>query len=99
VSWATGRAATLGVLLRSKKGMAAAFDRAIQEGVDTARRRFERLLQRLVRSAAPTAPGTPAPTVTDMQAREGDLLAEVERDLQAATDVGARMGRARSGLA
>ncbi len=97
VSWAAGPArARLGDLLRSQKGMAALFDRAIQEGLGAARRRFERVIQRLVRGAAPNAV---APTLADLQRREGDVLAELERDLQAATDVAALIKKARDALA
>jgi hypothetical protein len=97
VSWAgRGGRARLGDLLRSQKGMAALFDRAIQEGLGAARRRFERALQRLARS---TEAGAAAPALADFQRREGDVLAELERDLQAAADVGAGIGRARTALA
>lgn len=92
VSWAANASARLGQLLRSQKGMAALFDRAIQEGLVAARRRFERLLQRLVRGA------TQAPSLVEMQRREGDVLSELERDLQAAADVAARVIRARAAL-
>ncbi len=92
VSWAANASARLGQLLRSKKGMAALFDRAIQEGLVAARRRFERLLQRLVRGASRS------PSLAEMQRREGDVLSELERDLQAAADVAARVTRARAAL-
>jgi hypothetical protein len=94
VSWASGQTARLGELLRSQKGMAALFDRSIQEGVAAARRRFERILRRLVPQATPPA----RPSKEEMQRREGDVLAELERDLQAAADVSARIARARSAL-
>ena len=89
--------ARLGQILRSQKGMAALFDRAIQEGVGTATRRFERIIQRLARTAERALPSPPArpPTLADVQTREGDVLAELERDLQAAADVAAAIGRAR----
>ena len=87
-------------LLRSQKGMAALFDRSIQEGLGAARRRFERVIQRLVRAAAPAPIPVDAvtPSVGDLQNREGDILAELERDLQAAADVAARITRARAAL-
>ena len=94
VSWATGQSARLGELLRSQKGMASLFDRSIQEGVAAARRRFERVLRRLVPEATPPA----RPSKEQMQRREGDVLAELERDLQAAADVNARIDRARTAL-
>jgi hypothetical protein len=97
VTWPGGRA-TLGELLRSQKGMAALFDRAIQEGVDAAQRRFERLVRRLAQSTAVPPPRT-QPILSDLQAREGDLLAELERDLQAGADIAARVTRARAALA
>jgi peptidoglycan hydrolase-like protein with peptidoglycan-binding domain len=98
VSWGAGAArAALKDLCRSQKGMAALFDRCIQEGLGAARRRFERVIQRLVAAAppAPTKRATPPP-LTDLQRREGDILAEVERDLQAAADVANRLARART---
>jgi D-alanyl-D-alanine carboxypeptidase-like protein len=96
VSWASGRGrARLGELLRSQKGMAALFDRTIQEGLGGARRRFERVIQRLARSADPTAV---PPTLVALQSREGDVLAELEHDLQSAADVGAAIARARASL-
>jgi hypothetical protein len=96
VSWPRGGPATaLGQLLRTQKGMAALFDRAIQEGVGAARRRFERVIERLVRNPDPQAPPV---TRADLQSREGDILAELERDLQAAADVGAHITRARAAL-
>ena len=82
-------------LLRSQKGMAALFDRAIQEGLGAARRRFERIIQQLVRG---TDPNTAPPTLAAVQGREGDVLAELERDLQAAADVAARIARAQAAL-
>ena len=94
VSWAAGRSAKLSELLRSQKGMACLFDRAIQEGLGGASSRFERCLQKMARPAATTAPPPPAPTLAEMQAREGDLLAEIERDLQAAADTAAALKRA-----
>jgi hypothetical protein len=97
VSWTGGRA-RLGELLRSQKGMAALFDRAIQEGVGAAQRRFERVLARLARSTTAPPPRT-SPTLPDLQAREGDLLAELERDLQGGADVVSRIARARAALA
>ena len=96
VSWGPGAArARLGDLLRSQKGMAALFDRAIQEGLAAARRRFERLIQHMVHATDPKA--APA-TVNDVQRREGDVVAELERDLQAAVDVYTRIGRTRNAL-
>jgi len=77
--------------LRSQKGMAALFDRAIQEGLAGAKRRFERVIQRMVGNAAP-------PSTAQLQSREGDILSELERDLQAATDVSRNIARARSAL-
>lgn len=90
----------LGDVMRSQKGMAALFDRAIQEGLGGATRRFERVIQRIVRSAEPQppTPPPPPPTAPQLQSREGDILAELERDLQAATDVGANIRRARTSL-
>jgi hypothetical protein len=103
VSWSVGAPvrARLGDLLRSQKGLAALFDRAIQEGLGAARRRFERVLQRLVRAGVPNPvpAGAVTPALAVLQSREGDVLAELERDLQAATDVGARITRARAALA
>jgi len=97
VSWGPGGArAPLGDLLRSQKGMAALFDRAIQEGLAAARRRFERLIQRIARGTEATPP--PPPAVAELQRREGDVLAELERDLQAAADVATRIARARTAL-
>jgi hypothetical protein len=97
-----GGRAPLGQILHSQKGLAALFDRAIQEGVGAATRRFERVIQRVVRNAEPrTAPSTPPPpppTIDDLRRREGDVLAELERDLQAAADVGAHVARARASL-
>lgn len=102
VSWAAGASAPLEQLLRSGRGRAALFDRAIQEGVGTARRRFERVLRRLAQPpAAPAAPGAPAPKVPSlaaMQSREGDVLAEIERDLQAAADVLAKIKTAQEAV-
>jgi outer membrane biosynthesis protein TonB len=95
VSWAVGHTARLGAILRSQKGMAALFDRAIQEGVEAGRRRFERVIQRVVGSADPKAPKA---SLNEVQRREGDVLAELERDLQAAADVAARIARARASL-
>ena len=98
---ARGGSIRLGDVLRSQKGMAALFDRAIQEGVGAARRRFERIIQRMVRAAEPRPLPTPPPrppTTEQLQRREGDILAEIERDLQAAADVGANPARARSSL-
>jgi hypothetical protein len=93
VSWGAGATAPLKSLLRSQKGMAALFDRSIQEGVAAARRRFERIVQRIVSSA-----GGVVPTLSQLQMREADLLAELERDLQAAADVATRIARARGAL-
>ncbi len=76
--------------------MAALFDRAIQEGLAAARRRFERLIQRIARGTEATPP--PPPAVAELQRREGDVLAELERDLQAAADVATRIARARTAL-
>lgn len=95
VSWAAGHGGRLGTILRSQKGMAALFDRSIQEGVEGARRRFERVIQRVAGSAVP---GAPKPPIDEIQRREGDVLAELERDLQAAADVAARLARARTSL-
>ena len=89
----SARAATrLGTILRSQKGMAVLLDRSIHEGVEAARLRFERVIQR-VATAAGQAPSVPA-----LQAREGDILAELERDLQAAADVARRIRAARAAL-
>jgi hypothetical protein len=97
VSWGPGAArARLGDLLRSQKGMAALLDRTIQEGLAAARRRFERVIQRMV--LGPNAKASPAPSVADLQRREGDVLAELERDLQAAVDVATHISRARTAL-
>lgn len=96
VSWGAAAArAPLGELLRSGKGMAALFDRAIQEGVGIAKRRFERIIQRVVSNPDPKAPPVGR---ADVQSREGDVLAELERDLQAAADVAGRIARARSSI-
>ena len=99
VSWGAGaQRAALKDLCRSQKGMAALFDRCIQEGLGAARRRFERVIQRLV-AAAPLdekRKPPPPPPLVDLQRREGDILAEVERDLQAAADVASRITRART---
>src|SRR5262245_12459842 len=101
VSGSDGRVrGKLGEVLRSQKGMAALFDRTIQEGLAAARRRFERVIQRVVRNAEPRTTGTTAPpppitTLAVLQSREGDVLAEIERDLQAAADVAATLSRAR----
>ena len=98
VSWGGGRRAALKDLCRSQKGIAALFDRCIQEGLAAARRRFERVVQRLVAAAAPPNPARPVPppSLSDLQRREGDILAELERDLQAAADVANRIARART---
>lgn len=96
-----GGSVRLGDVMRSQKGMAALFDRAIQEGIGGAKRRFERVIQRLVRNAEPRPLPTPPPrppTAAQLQGREGDILAELERDLQAAADVGTNITRARSSL-
>ena len=94
-----GGSVRLGDVMRSQKGMAALFDRAIQEGLGGAKRRFERVIQRIVRNTEPrTGPPAPPATAAQLQAREGDILAELERDLQAATDVGAHIARARTAL-
>ena len=91
----------LGDVLRSQKGMAALFDRTIQEGLGAARRRFERVIQRMVRASEPRPLPTPAPppTAAQLQSREGDIRSEIERDLQAATDVHVNLTRARTSLA
>jgi len=102
VTWSDGRVRhKLGDVLRSQKGMAALFDRTIQEGLGAAHRRFQRVIQRMVHNAEPrstTTPPSPPPvtTLATVQSREGDILAELERDLQAATDVSAAIGRART---
>jgi len=89
----SARAATrLGTILRSQKGMAVLFDRAIQEGVEAARLRFERVIRRVAAAAGKS------PSVPDLQAREGDILAELERDLQSAADVARRIRAARAAL-
>ncbi len=102
VSWASTirQRAAVKDLFRSQKGMAALFDRCIQEGLGAARRRVERIIQRLVTALPPEGPKKPAPTPSpaDMQRREGDILAELERDLQAAAEVADRIGRARRAL-
>jgi LAS superfamily LD-carboxypeptidase LdcB len=90
VTWGSA-SAPLGDLLRSQKGMAALFDRAIQEGVGAARRRFERVI-RAVHAARPAA------STAQMQAREADVRAELERDLRAGAAVAARLEAARSAL-
>src|SRR5207245_3129866 len=95
VTWRGTAPVTVGDLLRTQKGMAALFDRAIQEGIGAARRRFERVIQRLVRSADPQAPLV---TRVELQNREGDVLSELERDLQSAADVAGRIMRARTVL-
>ena len=38
----------------------------------------------------------PIPTVDELRRREGDIIAELERDLQAAADVAGRITRARA---
>jgi hypothetical protein len=96
-----GGSVRLGDILRSQKAMASLFDRAIQEGIGGAKRRFERIIQRLVRNAEPRplpTPPPPLPTTAQLQSREGDVLAELERDLQAATNVGTNITRARASL-
>ncbi|HYD40162.1 MAG TPA: M15 family metallopeptidase [Anaeromyxobacter sp.] len=87
VSWGTVTAA-LRDLLRSEQGMAMLFDRAIQEGTGGGRIRFERVI-RAVHAARAAA------TSADLQAREADVLARVESDLQAAADVAARVAEVR----
>ena len=95
-----GGSVRLREILRSKKGLAALFDRAIQEGVAGAKRRFERVIQRIVRAGEPRPPAPPAapPTALQLQRREGDVLSELERDLQAAADVAGHLTRARLSL-
>jgi hypothetical protein len=95
-----GGSVRLREILRSKKGLAALFDRAIQEGVAGARRRFERVIQRMIRAGEPHPPAPPPkpPTELQLQGREGDVLAELERDLQAAGDVAGHLTRARQSL-
>lgn len=95
-----GGSVRLGEILRSQKGLAALFDRAIQEGLGGAKRRFERVIQRMVRSGEPRPPAKPPapPTESDLQKREGDVLSEIERDLQAAADVATNITRARKSL-
>ena len=93
VSWGARSRNRLGEILRSQKGTAALVDRAIQEGVLAARQRFERVVQQVVRSGAALS------SLTDLQTREGDVLAELERDLQAAADVVDRLAQVRSSLA
>ena len=96
-----GGRARLGDFIRSEKGMAALFDRAIQEGLDGGRRRFERVVQRLVRQSEPRPLPTPPPappTAVQLQSREGDVIAEVERDLQSAADVHTQLKTARTAL-
>jgi len=90
----------LGDILRSQKGLAAMFDRAIQEGVAAATQRFQRVIQRVVQSseARPPQPPSPPPTLQLLQRREGDILAELERDLQAAAQVSGNIARARAAL-
>ncbi len=97
VAWPGGRA-TLGEIFRSQKGMAALFDRAIQEGLGGAQRRFERVLSRFAKGMTLPAPRA-APSLPDLRAHEGDLLAELERDLQAGADIAAAIARARAALA
>jgi len=98
VSWGGPGGARLGDLLRSQKGMAALFDRAIQEGLGAARRRFERVIQRLVRAPDPAARSATPPALAEVQRREGDVLAELERDLQAAADLAAKLAQAQAAL-
>ena len=95
-----GGSVRLREILRSKKGLAALFDRAIQEGVAGAKRRFERVIQRMVRAGEPRPPAPPAaaPTPPQPQRPEGDVLSELERDLQAAADVAGHLTRARLSL-
>lgn len=97
VTWRGGRGATLAEIFRSQKGMAILFDRTIQEGLSAAQRRFERVIRTVTRDPG-TKPPPPAPTLDDLRRREGDLLSEVERDLQSAHDVGASLTRARERL-
>jgi hypothetical protein len=94
-----------GRVLQTQKGMAALFDRAIQEGLGAAKRRFERVIRRMVRNAeplpTPTNPRPPPPrppTEIELQRREGDILSEIERDLQAAADVASNIRSARASL-
>jgi hypothetical protein len=96
VTWTTTnqQRATLKTLFRSQKGMATLFDRCIQEGLGAARRRFERVIQNLL--VDPDTRKKPAPTPGEMQRREGDILAEVERDLQATADVAKKIRLART---
>ncbi len=90
VSWATA-SAPLRDLVRSERGMAMLFDRAIQEGVGAARTRFERVI-RAVHAARAAA------TAADMQAREADVLAALESDLRAGAEVATLIGQARAAL-
>jgi hypothetical protein len=99
ITW--GRSgARLGELLRSRKGIAALLDRAIQEGPPAAQRRFERIVRAL--NDAASRPGqtvTPrALLLPDLLQREGDVLAAVERDLQAAANAADAVSRARVAL-
>lgn len=88
VSWGTATAA-LRDLVRSEQGMAMLFDRAIQEGTAGGRTRFERVI-RAVHAARAAA------SAADLQAREADVLARVESDLQAAAEVATRVAEARA---
>jgi hypothetical protein len=92
--------ARLGDLLRSRKGIAAVLDRAIQEGPPGAQRRFERVVRAVNAASSRQAAGAPPRplSVTDLQVREGDVLAALERDLQSAANAGAALSRARDAL-
>jgi hypothetical protein len=100
VPGARGGRIRLGDVLRSQKALAALFDRAIQEGVEPARRRFERVIQQVIKNSE-RSPATTPPVPPDtalLQRHEGDILAELERDLQAASDVSANLARTRAAL-
>jgi hypothetical protein len=100
VAWAAGSGgrAPLGQILRSQKGLAALFDRAIQEGVGSARGRFERVVQRVMRPRDSAGADPAALQLAALQRREGDVLAELERDLQSGADVVAQIAAARAAL-
>ncbi len=99
--WAPRAAAPLRSLLRSRTGLAALFDRAIQEGVRAAGARFDRVIGALNAARQRAGDGSEPPPLTleDLQRREGDILAELERDLSAATSTADAIARARDALA
>lgn len=99
IAWGRTRA-PIRELIRSRTGLAVVIDRAVQEGPLAARRRVERVVRTLAATpAGAPAAGRPAPlTLRDLQVREGDVLATVERDLQAAANAAAAIARARDAL-